>query len=143
VDIFEDGALDLPDTALAKLDLVVGAVHARFNLSRARQTERILAALENPRLSILAHPTGGVVLELNAHPDRLDLNDAHCRMARDMGVLVSIGTDARSVDGLADLRYGIGQARRGWLGKAQVLDARPLAAVKRVLARRTATTEAR
>ena len=162
VDILEDGSLDLPDAALAKLDLVVGAVHAKFNLSRARQTQRILAAMENPRLSILAHPTGrlidereaydvdmaaimrkarelGVVLELNAHPDRLDLNDAHCRMARDLGVLVSIGTDAHSVDGLADLRYGIGQARRGWLGKAQVLNARPLAAMKRLLEKGRAT----
>ncbi|HSN19239.1 MAG TPA: DNA polymerase/3'-5' exonuclease PolX [Usitatibacter sp.] len=168
VDILEDGTLDLPDAALARLDLVVGAVHAKFNLSRARQTQRILAAMENPRLSILAHPPGrliderepydvdmaaimrkardlGVVLELNAHPDRLDLNDAHCRMARDLGVRVSIGTDAHTVDGLADLRYGIGQARRGWLGKAQVLNALPLAAMKRALARRRAThtTEAR
>jgi len=167
VDILEDGGLDLPDTALARLDLVVGAVHGKFDLPRGRQTERILAAMENPHLSILAHPTGrligereacdidmaailrkaherGIALELNAHPDRLDLNDAHCRMARDFGVMVSIDTDAHSVDGLADLRYGIGQARRGWLGKDQVLNARPLAALKRVLGRRraTRTTEA-
>jgi DNA polymerase (family 10) len=168
VDILEDGTLDLPDAALAKLDLVVGAVHGMFDLPRDRQTQRILAAMEHPQLAILAHPTGrliderepyevdmaaimrkarerGICLELNAHPDRLDLNDAHCRMARDMGVMVSINTDAHAVDGLADLRYGVGQARRGWLGKEQVLNTRPLAAVKRLIGKRKAvpTTEAR
>jgi DNA polymerase (family 10) len=168
VDILEDGSLDLPDAALAKLDLVVGAVHGKLDLPRDRQTQRILAALDNPHLAILAHPTGrliderepypvdmaaimrkarerGVCLELNAHPDRLDLNDAHCRMARDMGITVAICTDAHSVDGLADLRYGVGQARRGWLGKEQVLNTRPLAAVKRLIGKRKAvpTTEAR
>ncbi len=168
VDILEDGSLDLPDAALAKLDLVVGAVHGKLDLPRDRQTRRILAAMEHPQLAILAHPTGrliderepyeidmaaimrkarerGICLELNAHPDRLDLNDAHCRMARDMGVMVSIDTDAHSVDGLADLRYGVGQARRGWLGKEQVLNTRPLAAVKRLIGKRkaTRTTEAR
>ena len=168
VDILEDGSLDLPDAALARLDLVVGAVHGQLDLPRDRQTRRILAAMEHPQLAILAHPTGrliderepcevdmtaimrkarerGICLELNAHPDRLDLNDAHCRMARDMGVMVSIDTDAHTVDGLADLRYGVGQARRGWLGKEQVLNTRPLAAVKRLIGKRkaTRTTEAR
>jgi len=158
VDILEDGSLDLPDSVLGKLDLVVAAVHGGFGLSRVRQTARVLKALDNPHVSILAHPTGrligereayeldmlavmrkakrlGVALELNAHPDRLDLNDVHCRMAKDEGVLVSIGSDAHGVDGFEVLRYGVGQARRGWLEKKDVLNARPLAEVRRWLAR--------
>jgi DNA polymerase (family 10) len=158
VDILEDGTLDLPDATLAKLDLVVGAVHSKFNLPRARQTERILAAMERPAFSILAHPTGrlieerapydvdmaaivrkakrcGVFLELNAHPDRLDLTDVHCRMAKDEGVPVAISSDAHAVDGFEMLRYGIGQARRGWLEKDDVLNTRGLAELKRLLRR--------
>ncbi|MDH5579121.1 MAG: DNA polymerase/3'-5' exonuclease PolX, partial [Betaproteobacteria bacterium] len=158
VDILEDGSLDLPDSILQKLDLVVGAVHSKFDLPRARQTERILKAMENPLFSILAHPSGrlieerapydvdmpalvraakrlGVALELNAHPDRLDLSDAHCRMAKDEGVLVAVSSDAHGVDGLDVLRFGVGQARRGWLEKEDVLNARPLAGLRRWLAR--------
>ena len=160
VDILEDGSLDLPDSVLAKLDLVVCAVHGGFGLPRARQTARVLKALCNPHVSILAHPTGrligereayeldmlavmrkakrlGVALELNAHPDRLDLNDVHCRMAKDEGVLVSIGSDAHGVDGFDVLRYGMGQARRGWLESSDVLNTRPLAELRRWLARPT------
>jgi DNA polymerase (family 10) len=160
VDILEDGSLDLPDSVLAKLDLVVCAVHGGFGLSRARQTARVLKALCNPHVAILAHPTGrligereayeldvlavmrkakrlGVALELNAQPDRLDLNDVHCRMAKDEGVLVSIGSDAHGVDGFEVLRYGVGQARRGWLEKKDVLNARPLAELRPWLARPT------
>jgi DNA polymerase (family X) len=158
VDILEDGSLDLPDSILSRLDLVVGAVHSKFNLPRARQTERILAAMDNPHFSILAHPTGrlidarapydvdmlalvrkakrrGVALELNAHPDRLDLTDVHCRMAKDEGVFVAIDSDAHGTDGFDVLRYGVGQARRGWLEKKDVLNARPLAELRRLLAR--------
>lgn len=156
VDILEDGSLDLPDSILSRLDLVVAAVHSKLALSRARQTERILAAMENPYFSILAHPSGrligerepydvdmlalvrkararGVALELNAHPDRLDLTDVHCRMAKDEGVLVAIGSDAHGVDGFDVLRYGVGQARRGWLEKRDVLNARSLAELKALL----------
>jgi DNA polymerase (family 10) len=157
VDILEDGSLDLPDSILSRLDLVVGAVHGKFNLPRARQTERILAAMDRPHFSILAHPTGrligereaydvdmlalvrkarhrGIALELNAHPDRLDLTDTHCRMAKDEGVLVAISSDAHGVDGLDVLRYGVGQARRGWLEKKDVLNTRPLAEVRALIA---------
>ncbi len=156
VDILDDGELDLPDSALARLDLVVAAVHSRFNLSRAQQTARILAALDNPQVSILAHPSGrligerepydvdmlailrkararGVLLELNAHPERLDLNDVHCRMARDEGVLVAISSDAHSVLDFDNLALGVGQARRGWLEKSHVLNTRPLTEVKSIL----------
>jgi DNA polymerase (family 10) len=149
VDILDDGALDLPDSVLEELDLVVAAVHSNFGLSRARQTERILRALDNPCVTLLAHPSGrligerepydvdmlkivrkakakGVHLELNAHPERLDLTDAHCRMAKDEGVLVAIDSDAHGTAEFANLRYGIGQARRGWLARRDVLNARPL-----------------
>jgi DNA polymerase (family 10) len=157
VDILEDGSLDLPDSSLKQLDLVIGAVHSRFELTRARQTERILRAMDNPYFTLLAHPTGrmieerapydvdmlriirhakqrGCFLELNAHPERLDLLDTHCRMAREEGVLVAINSDAHSRDDFANLRYGVGQARRGWLAAADVLNTRPLAELTRLLA---------
>ncbi len=149
VDILEDGSLDLPDSMLARLDMVVGAVHGSFNLSRARQTERILRAMQHPYFTLLAHPTGrliqrrapydadmlriiraarnrGCFLELNAHPERLDLLDTHCQMAKEEGVLISINSDAHSVYDFANLRFGIGQARRGWLEQRDVLNTRPL-----------------
>ncbi len=158
VDILEDGSLDLPDSILVRLDLVVAAVHSKFNLSRARQTERILRALDHPYVTILAHPSGRLIgerepydvdmasilkkakdrgrfMELNAHPDRLDLLDSQCRMARDLGVLVSINTDAHSIDDYANMRFGVGQARRGWLGKQDVLNTRPLSRLLPLLAR--------
>jgi DNA polymerase (family 10) len=158
VDILEDGSLDLPDDVLGRLDLVVGAVHSRFDLSRARQTERILRAMDHPHFTLLAHPTGrlieerepydvdmprilrharerGCFLDLNAHPERLDLIDSHCRMAREAGVLVSINSDAHSTFDFANLRYGVGQARRGWLEKADVLNTRTLATLRPLLAR--------
>ncbi|MGN2390267.1 DNA polymerase/3'-5' exonuclease PolX [Pelomicrobium sp. G1] len=158
VDILEDGRLDLPDSVLARLELVVGAVHGKFDLPRARQTERILKAMEHPYFTILAHPTGrliderppydvdmlkivrkakerGCFLELNAHPERLDLLDVHCRMAKDEGVLVAISSDAHSVLDFGNLRYGVGQARRGWLEAKDVLNARPLKSLWPLLAR--------
>lgn len=149
VDILEDGSLDLPDELLGRLDLVIGAVHSRFELSRARQTERILKAMDHPHFTLLAHPTGrlierrepydvdmlrlirkakerGCFLELNAHPERLDLLDTDCRAARDEGVLVAINSDAHSVLDFDHLRLGVGQARRGWLEKKDVLNTRTL-----------------
>ena len=157
VDILDDGTLDLPDSALHRLDLVVGAIHSKFNLSREKQTERILRALDRPNFSILAHPSGrliderepydidlprilkglkerGAFIELNAHPERLDLTDIHCRLAREAGVLVSIATDAHRVEELAFLRFGVGQARRGWLEKRDVLNTRTLAELLPLLA---------
>ena len=157
VDILEDGSLDLPDTVLEKLDLVIGAVHSGFELSRARQTQRILHAMDNPNFSVLAHPTGrlierrapydvdmtriirharerGCYLELNANPERLDLLDAHCQLAREEGVLVSINSDAHSGLDFDNLRYGVGQARRGWLEKCDVLNSRRLPALRKLLA---------
>lgn len=158
VDILEDGSLDLPNSILKRLDLVVGAVHSKFNLSRARQTERILRALDHPYFSILAHPTGRLLqqrepydvdmlkiirkakrrncyLELNAHPERLDLLDVYCQMAKEEGVLVSINSDAHGTQGFDNLRYGVGQARRGWLEKSDVLNTRSLKLLRPLLRR--------
>ena len=158
VDILEDGSLDLPDSALAPLDLVVAAVHGQFNLSRARQTARILRALDHPLVTLLAHPTGrligerepydvdmlqivrkakarGVHMEVNAHPERLDLVDTYCRMCKDEGVLVAIDSDAHGTQEFANLRYGIGQARRGWLTRDDVLNTRSLGELQPLLHR--------
>jgi len=158
VDILEDGSLDLPDDVLGRLDLVVGAVHSQFHLSRAKQTERILRAMDHPHFTLLAHPSGrlieqrepydvdmlriirhakarGCFLELNAHPERLDLLDTHCQMAKEEGVLVSINSDAHSRFDFSHLKYGVGQARRGWLEKDDVLNTRPLTALRRLLGR--------
>ena len=157
VDILEDGSLDLPDTSLARLDLIIGAVHSRFDLTRARQTARILRAMDNRYFTLLAHPTGRVIesrepydvdmlrvirharqrgcfLELNAHPERLDLLDSHCIMAKEEGVLVAINSDAHAREDFAHLRLGIGQARRGWLAAADVLNTRQLPELRRLLA---------
>jgi len=156
LDILEDGQLDLQDRVLGKLDLVVGAVHSKFHLSRSKQTERILRAMDHPHFSILAHPTGrlletrdaydvdmqqiirharqrGCYLELNAQPDRLDLLETYCHMAKAEGVLISIDSDAHSVNDFRNLEYGIGQARRGWLEKGDVLNTRPLAQIRKLL----------
>ncbi|MEK7716334.1 MAG: DNA polymerase/3'-5' exonuclease PolX [Pseudomonadota bacterium] len=158
VDILEDGALDLPDDVLSECDLVVGAVHSKFNLARAKQTERILRAMDHPHFTILAHPTGrlldtrepydvdmlkiirrarerGCFLELNAHPERLDLLDIYCQMARDEAVLVAISSDAHSTQDFDNLVYGVGQARRGWLEKKDVLNTRSLKLLRPLLKR--------
>jgi DNA polymerase (family 10) len=158
VDILEDGSLDLPDEILGQLDLVIGAVHSKFHLSRARQTTRILKAMDHPHFTMLAHPSGrlleqrepydvdmariihhaaerGCYLELNAHPERLDLLDTHCRMAKEAKVLVSINSDAHSISDLNNLKYGIGQARRGWLEKGDVLNTQSFKKVRALLKR--------
>ena len=156
VDILEDGSLDLPDEILARLDLVVGAVHIAFDLPRAKQTRRILRAMESRWFSILAHPTQrlinerppldldmariiraarerGCFLELNATPRRVDLDDRYCLMARDEGVLVSINADAHHPMQLDHLRHGVLQARRGWLEAEQVLNTRPVDELRALL----------
>lgn len=147
-----------PDFVLGRLDLVVAAVHSRFNLSREKQTARVLRAMERPHFTIFAYPSGrligerepydvdmprtiaaakwhGCFIELNAHPDRLDLSDVHCRLAKDAGVLVSVATDAHRIEDLGNLRFGAYQARRGWLEKGDVLNTRSLAALRPLLAR--------
>lgn len=156
VDILEDGRLDLPDGVLKELDFTVGAIHYGFGYGRARQTARILRAMDNAYFSILAHPTGrlinareaydidlervleaarerGCVVELNAQPDRLDLDDRGCRLAKEIGVKVAISTDAHRVADLDLMRFGVDQARRGWLEPGDVVNTLPLAELRRVL----------
>jgi len=156
VDILADGSLDLPYEVLKRLDLVIGAVHSQFHLSGTKQTERIMRAMDSPCFTMLAHPSGrllqereayavdmariiehasarGCFLELNSQPQRLDLNEHYCRMARDEGVLVSINSDAHSERNLDVLTYGIIQARRGWLEKSAVLNSRSLKELKKLL----------
>jgi DNA polymerase (family X) len=147
VDILEDGSLDLPDDILQRLDLRVCSLHYKFNLSEKKQTKRVLSAMENPYFNIFAHPTGrllgerkayaididtimdkaletGAVLELNAYPERLDLNDIHLKAAKEKGLKIVISTDAHSTNGLSFMKYGISQARRGWIEKDDVLNTR-------------------
>jgi DNA polymerase (family 10) len=148
VDIMEDGSLDLPDWVLSQTDIVVCAIHHRFKLSQQKQTERLIRAIsDKPYFVILAHPTGrllgerepydmdmerlmkaaheqGCVMELNTQPERLDLTDVHCKMAKDIGVMVAISTDAHSINDLDFMRYGVIQARRGWLEAADLLNTR-------------------
>lgn len=158
VDILADGSLDLPDSILKRLDLTLGAVHSNFDLDAERQTERIVRAMDNRHLNILAHPTGrligerrpyevdvervmaaarerGCFLEVNAHPSRLDLNDVHCRTAREIGLKLAISSDAHSTLGLDVMRFGIDQARRGWIGPDDVLNTRPWSELAKMLAR--------
>jgi DNA polymerase (family 10) len=158
VDILEDGSLDLPDSILKELDLVVCSIHYNFKLSRQRQTDRILRAMDNRYFNILAHPTGrrigkreaydidlprilraakqnGCYLELNAQPERLDLSDVHVKLAKEMGVKVAISTDAHSTMDLEYMRFGIAEARRGWLEANDVLNTRSWHELKKLLQR--------
>lgn len=145
VDILDDGSLDLPDNLLSQLDLVIGAVHHKFHLSFSEQTTRILRAIDSKYFTLLAHPSGrllqerdayaldmpriigavrerGCYLELNSQPQRLDLTDIYCQLAKQQGVLISINSDAHSPDNFDFLEGGINQARRGWLEKTDVLN---------------------
>lgn len=156
VDILEDGRLDLPLSVLRRLDLVLGAVHSQFKLSRTRQTERILRAMDQPCFSVLGHPTGrligernaydvdmdrlvrhakdrGCMLEINAQPDRLDLDDAGCRLAKEAGVRLVISSDSHDVNGFGNLRFGVGQARRGWVEAKDVMNTLPWPTLQELL----------
>jgi len=149
VEIREDGSLDLSEGLLARLDLVVCALHSGFDLPRNRQTDRVLRAMESPYFGVLAHPAGrimnepepyeldferiveavrdrGCFLELNAQPSRLDLDDVRCKLAKEIGAKVAISTDAHSRAELDYMSLGVGQARRGWLEAGDVLNTRPL-----------------
>ena len=146
VDILPDGSLDLPDDLLVQLEVVVAAVHSKMDMPQSEMTQRVLKALAQPAVNILAHPTGRLInqrepfaidlerifhaakehdmaVELNAQPDRLDLNDRHLLRAREIGVKIAMSTDAHSTGQLQFMSYGIGQARRGWLEKRHVLNA--------------------
>jgi len=148
VDILADGSLDLSDSVLEEMDVVVASVHSHFNQEPAQMTERLLRAVANPNTAILGHPTGRLLLrrdaykfdleavfqaaarnrvamELNAFPDRLDLNDTHLRLAKQHGVKIVINTDSHHTTHLEKMRYGILQARRAWLTKGDILNTLP------------------
>jgi DNA polymerase (family 10) len=155
-DILEKGGMDLPDDVLAEADWVLASVHYGQKQPRAQITERILGAIENEHVSAIAHPTGrlinrrpayevdmeavfaaakkhGKLLELNANPLRLDLNDVHCAAAKSHGIPIVIDTDAHSTDQLGMMRYGVLQARRGGLTKRDVANTRTWAEIKKLL----------
>ena len=148
-DILQDGRIDFEPGILERLDFVIASVHSRFNMAAPEMTARILAAMDNPYLTIIGHPTGrlllsrdpygldldaviekaaatGVALEVNADPHRLDLDWRVLRSAREAGALISIGADAHSAGTISNVEYGVAMARKGWLGRDDILNARPL-----------------
>jgi DNA polymerase (family X) len=150
VDILAEGDLDLSDDVLAQMDIVIASVHSVFNQEPAEMTDRLLKAISNPNTSVIGHPTGRiqlrrdsyqfdmgkilaaaakskVAMELNAYPDRLDLNDVHLRQAKQQGVKIVINTDAHHTSHMEKIQYGILQARRAWLTKDDVLNTLPAA----------------
>jgi DNA polymerase (family 10) len=156
VDILADGSLDLQDDILKECDVVLASVHSRFNMEEKEMTRRIIQALKNPNVNILAHPTGrlilereaykvnlkeifqasldyGVVLEINAYPDRLDLRDVDARTAKEMGAKLVISTDAHSAAQLEMMKYGVFTARRGWVEAKDVINTQPLEGLLKIL----------
>lgn len=161
VDILPDGSLDYPDAVLGRLDFVIASIHSNFGMGEREMTDRILKAIRNRNVNILAHPTGrlllqregyraalpeifaaaaeeGVVIEINAHPHRLDLDWREIRAAKARGVRFAINPDAHHVSGYDDIRYGVGIARKGWLGKDDVVNAMGVTALLRLFAERRA-----
>jgi len=158
VEILADGSLDLPEAILGRLELGVGAIHDPMDLSKAKQTERLMKAMDHPGCRLIAHPSGrrlgareaypldmerviahaqetGCLLEVNAQPERLDLDDRHCKMAREAGVRLAVGTGARAEAHFAFMRHGVDQARRGWVTAADCVNTLPLAKLRRALRR--------
>ena len=159
VDILKHGNLDLPDELLKRMDVVIASVHSHFDLPEEEMTERVKRALDNRYVNVLAHPTcrligsrsplplnveeviehaavTGTMLELNSNPERLDLNARYCRLAAAAGVPVVISTDAHSVKQLANIQYGVTQARRGWLEPRNVANTLPLEELRKLLYRK-------
>lgn len=158
IDILEDGSLDYPDEVLQALDLRVCSIHSRFGLNSQQQTERIIRAMDNSYFNILGHPTGRLIssrppynvdmerimvaakerscfLELNAQPERLDLMDIHCKLAKEIGVKIAISTDSHHIKHLNNMSLGISQARRGWLTAEDVINTRTLPDLQKLLKR--------
>jgi DNA polymerase (family 10) len=155
-DILRDGSLDLPDDVLSQLDYVIASVHSVFNLSETEMTQRVIRAIENPLVTVLAHPTGrlllkrepyqidipavldaaartGTWIELNAAPKRLDLDWRWWPLAKQKGVKCVINPDAHRTERLQDLWFGIGIARKGWLTKDDVMNCLPLEKIEAAL----------
>jgi len=148
VNILKDGSLDIDKKVLAQLDFVAAAVHSHFNMTRKEMTERICKAIRNPLVDIIFHPTGRLILkrppydldvdkiineaknnntclEIDAFPDRLDLKDEHIKKAIEKGVKLSIDSDSHSINHLNYLKFGIAQARRGWVTKNDIINTKP------------------
>ena len=143
-----DGSIDIDDEVLAEMDFVIVGVHSQFKMTKEQMTERIVKAMKNPNVDIISHPTGrvlmrrdeyqidfeeiletaketGTVLEINAFPDRLDLNDINIKKAKEAGVKMVINTDAHHIDQLRFMRFGVAQARRGWAEKGDIINTLP------------------
>jgi DNA polymerase (family X) len=158
-DILVDGTIDFEDAILERLDFVIASIHSRFNLNAKEMTSRMLAALDNPYVTIIGHPTGrlllsrdpygldlgavfakaaatGVAMEINADPHRLDLDWRALRQARAAGVTISIGADAHNVSGISNVEYGVGMAQKGWLSADDILNAGTVEAFLAFAARR-------
>lgn len=158
VDILENGTLDLANDVLKQLDFTVCAIHSKFNLSAKTQTERVIRAMDNPYFNVLAHASGRLInkrapyaidmervimaakersciLELDAQPDRLDIDDHYCKLAKDARVKIAISSDAHHPAQLTYMKFGIYQARRGWLEKSDVINTLPLSDLKKILKR--------
>jgi len=156
VDILESGELDLKDYALKEMDIVIAAVHSKFNLEKKKQTARLLKGMDNRYVNILAHPSGRLItsrrplqldfdklftkakenkifLEVNTHGDRIDLNDANCARAKELGAKIAINTDAHAASQLDGMKYGVLTARRGWIEKKDVLNTYLLSDLKKAL----------
>ena len=158
VDILKDGTLDLPDSTLEKLDVVVASVHSFFDLPRVQQTDRVIRAMQNRHVHFFGHPTGRLIgerepyeidmdrvlsaaadlkcyLEINSQPDRLDLSDLNAHAAKSKGVKLSVSTDSHATSSFQYIRYGIDQARRAWLTADDVINTRSLADLRKLLKR--------
>lgn len=158
VDIKPNGELDLDKDLLERLDMVVASIHSKFTQPETEMTRRIIKALENPHVHIVAHPTGRIIgkrepysvnmdkvmdaclangktLELNAYPERLDLSDLHCRKAKEKGVKLAVSTDAHRTEHLEWMTFGVATARRGWIEAKDVINTLPLSKLRKLLHR--------
>lgn len=165
VDILSDGSMDYPDRVLSELDFVVGSVHTGFTQSEAMLTRRIVAAMRNPYVTLIAHPTGrlmgqrepyavdleavaraaagtGTALEINAYPRRLDLSDVAARRAKELGAMLAVSTDTHALEQLDHIRIGVGVARRAWAGPQHLLNCLPLNRLLAWIARKRQRTRA-
>jgi len=161
VDILRDGSLDMTDEVLEVLDVVIVSVHSLMDMDRVTMTDRVIRAMQHPSVDIVGHPTGrllgrrepfeldveavlqaaselDVAMEINANPNRLDLNEVHARRAKELGVKVVISTDAHSVQRLDHISYGVDQARRAWLGREDVLNTMTVDRLREWMGRRRA-----
>ena len=155
VNVDTDGSLDYDDALLEELDWIVASLHSSFRVGEREQTDRMIAAMEHPLVDAIGHPTGrligrrepypldiervveaavrtGTFIEINANPNRRDLNESNARVAAEAGAMLVIDADAHGVDTLANIRYGVATARRGWLTADQVANTRPWAVLRKL-----------